>query len=476
MNRNFFIYANFFLGLIVATGLFQSIFHFLLGPQLYLLQPFANWFLVTSIIYMIGQLFLLKYFYYKKYWITFWSGTLWTIVIFCQTTLVYIILILANRDLEIYNIIIVLLNLTVSLIFALSLIFSGAGERKILKTAGILIFFINLTLGTAFIWGILNQDIQSYYTFEKINQWASFISSFIPILFIRNFKLECKTSKELGSIESKYKSIADLLGYLSIIIVIATLVFGLWLAQDSYSKLRWQKRGPEQAKQLAKKFETHTFVNNNGDSLHYLLMKPLSNDSLTKYPLVVCLHGGPGRIKKKQVKTIQVSHPAPFLTQQVNREKYPAYIFVPQAPQGHSWGGVPSVPDIDTLLVETILSLTEVYNIDEKRLYVAGISGGGFGSWHLIGIWLEMFAAAIPICGAGDPELAHKMVNTAVWAFHGKADRNVPVSASREMIEAIKDAGGNPLYTEFPNVGHNAWPHVIRTQGLMDWLFAQKRD
>jgi predicted peptidase len=87
-----------------------------------------------------------------------------------------------------------------------------------------------------------------------------------------------------------------------------------------------------------------------------------------------------------------------------------------------------------------------------------------------------MFAAAIPFCGAGNPELAPNMVDVPVWAFHGSKDRNVPVSGSREMVEAIKTAGGKPGYTEFPGVGHNVWPHVNDTLGLLDWLFAQKRD
>ena len=94
----------------------------------------------------------------------------------------------------------------------------------------------------------------------------------------------------------------DLLAYLSLAILIATLIFGAWFAQDSISKLLWRKRGPEQAKEIAKRYETHAYVNSYGDSLHYLLMKPLINDSLTKYPLVVCLHGGPSLIKKKQVR------------------------------------------------------------------------------------------------------------------------------------------------------------------------------
>jgi hypothetical protein len=476
MDRNFYFFANFFLGLTVVAGVFQSIIHLLLGPQLYLLQPFANWFLVTSIIYLTGLLFLLKYFLSKKYWFTFWSGALSTLFIFCQIVLVYIILIFVNNELEFYNILTILLNLAAALIFAFSLMFSRAGERINLKLAGVFMFILNFILGIAFVLALSYPDNQTYNTFEKINQWASLTGSLIPILFIRNFRIESRILKDTGIYSPMRKSVGEILSLLSMVAIILILVFGIWLAMKSYSKLYWMKEGPGKMEELARRFENGTFVNSNGDSLDYLLMKPLKYDSLIRYPMVICLHGGPSRIKKNQVKKINVPQPAPLLTQQLNREKYPSFIFIPQAPPGHSWGGVPLVPDIDTLLIESILALTVEFNIDEKRRYVAGASGGGYGSWHLIGIRPDLFAAAIPVCGGGNPELASNMINTAVWAFHGRADRNVAVKESREMIEAIKVAGGNPLYTEFPYVGHNAWPHVIKTPELLDWLFEQELD
>ena len=172
---------------------------------------------------------------------------------------------------------------------------------------------------------------------------------------------------------------------------------------------------------------------------------------------------------------IEVPQPAPLLAKTENREKYPAFLFVPQAPVGYSWGGFPGFPAADSLVVEAIYALEEEFAVDENRRYVAGGSGGGYGSWHLIGTRPEMFAAAIPFCGAGDPDLAPNMVDVAIWAFHGRVDRNVPVSGSREMVEAIKKAGGNPRYTEFPETGHNVWPNIAQTPGLLDWLFEQRR-
>ena len=100
---------------------------------------------------------------------------------------------------------------------------------------------------------------------------------------------------------------------------------------------------------------------------------------------------------------------------------------------------------------------------------------GGDGSWHFIITRPQMFAAAIPICGGADPSLGKSIAHIPVWAFHGTKDGAVPVALSRDMIDAIKAAGGSPLYTEFPDAGHISWPLAYDTPGLLDWLFAQTR-
>ena len=87
-----------------------------------------------------------------------------------------------------------------------------------------------------------------------------------------------------------------------------------------------------------------------------------------------------------------------------------------------------------------------------------------------------MFAAAVPICGGGDPAYGDKVANIPVWAFHGAKDLNVPVSETRDIIEAMKQAGGNPRYTEFPDAAHNIWAEVTQTTELPEWLFAQRRE
>ncbi len=101
---------------------------------------------------------------------------------------------------------------------------------------------------------------------------------------------------------------------------------------------------------------------------------------------------------------------------------------------------------------------------------------GGYGTWELITRNAELFAAAIPVCGSGIPSLASRLVDVAIWAFHGEKDNTVPAQGSRDMVEAITVAGGKKIkYTEFPGVWHDSWIPAYKTEGLVDWLFEQHK-
>jgi predicted peptidase len=163
---------------------------------------------------------------------------------------------------------------------------------------------------------------------------------------------------------------------------------------------------------------------------------------------------------------------APFFANYNNRIDFPAFLFVPQCPSGLSF----ATPSVDLLVCQAMQALEKEFSIDTKRRYVIGLSGGGFGAWHLIGRHKGMFAAAIPVCGGGDPRLAQSMADVAIWAFHGEDDQLAPVRGSRDMIAAIKEAGGNPRYTEYPGAGHDIGRKVEETPALLDWLFAKKRE
>jgi predicted peptidase len=203
-------------------------------------------------------------------------------------------------------------------------------------------------------------------------------------------------------------------------------------------------------------------------------LKPLDFDASKSYPIVVCLHGssGTGSDNYRQVGAALFPE---LLAIDSNRRKYPAFVFVPQCKFGTSWGGHP-LPAIDKIVFETLSSLENELPIDTSRRYVAGGSLGGYGTWHFIQSHPDFFAAAMPVCGGGDPSLASNCAHVPVWAFHGARDERVPVSGSRDMIDAMQKAGGHPRYTEYPDSGHDIGKLVSETPGLLEWLFAQRSE
>ena len=124
------------------------------------------------------------------------------------------------------------------------------------------------------------------------------------------------------------------------------------------------------------------------------------------------------------------------------------------------------------------------FSADPKRLYLAGVSMGGFGAWHLAAEHPGKFAAIVSVCGgstlsSGDrfAPVARKVGRTPVWVFHGSEDRVVPVTESRGMVEALKRVEGSDVrYSEYEGVGHNVWLNVASEPGLLPWLLAQRAD
>jgi predicted peptidase len=114
--------------------------------------------------------------------------------------------------------------------------------------------------------------------------------------------------------------------------------------------------------------------------------------------------------------------------------------------------------------------------IDPSRVYLTGLSMGGFGSFDLATRHPEWFAAVAPICGAADPAKVATIKDLPVWVVHGDADQTVHVERSRSAVKALRDAGGQPIYVEMPGVGHNSWnPAYQDNDGLVPWLFRQQR-
>jgi predicted peptidase len=201
--------------------------------------------------------------------------------------------------------------------------------------------------------------------------------------------------------------------------------------------------------------------------LPYRLMKPdgYKADDKHEFPLVVFLHGAGERGDDNK---LQLKHGVSEFAKADARKKHPCFLIAPQCPAKENW-----VANSGTVLA-LIEALEKEFRIDKKRIYVTGLSMGGHGTWDLLCHSPETFAAGIPICGGNDPKKADKLVKVPIWCFCGDKDKG-PVERSREMIEAIKKAGGEPKYTEYPGVGHDSWTQTYRDPKVHDWLFAQKR-
>ncbi|MCS7027166.1 MAG: prolyl oligopeptidase family serine peptidase [Bacteroidia bacterium] len=224
----------------------------------------------------------------------------------------------------------------------------------------------------------------------------------------------------------------------------------------------------------------------NAPTFKYRLLKPLgwdSQDSSQKYPLLLCLHGAGERGSDNE---ITLTHFAPWLLAKNNRKPFPCFVFVPQCEKSFRWVEVDWTWDTHTqpteisvylgYTMQVLEQLLKKYPIDEKRIYVTGLSMGGFGTWDLITRFPEKFAAAVPICGGGDETVAYKAKNVPIWAFHGALDKLVKPERSRNMIQALQKAGGKPKYTEYPQVGHDCWKNAYQEPTLLPWLFEKRKN
>jgi predicted peptidase len=240
------------------------------------------------------------------------------------------------------------------------------------------------------------------------------------------------------------------------------------------------------AKKYGGQFEKRTYTDSSGKKLLYRLLKPQGYDqaSTNAYPLVVFLHGAGERGNDNEA---QLVHGAPeFATPEI-RKKHPCFVIAPQCPEKQSWAKVgrqngnlaaefPNEPTEPTRLVlELIEAMGKEYHIDSKRIYLTGLSMGGFGTWDILARHPERFAAAIPVCGGGVEENAARFAKVPIWVFHGGADPVVKPELSRHMVEALRKAGGHPGYTEYPDVPHDSWTMTYRDPDVLDWLFAKSK-
>lgn len=232
-------------------------------------------------------------------------------------------------------------------------------------------------------------------------------------------------------------------------------------------------------------FQKRQYTSGSGDTLLYRWLAPDSVQEGQSHPLILFLHGAGERGSDN---TAQLLHVLPRFAEPARRAQHPAFIFAPQCPQEDYWTNGNFAPNRSnyvlndtmtkalTLTAQALALIIELYPVDTTRIYVVGLSMGGAGTWEMALRFPDVFAAAVPICGFSDPRYAARLTEMPIWAFHGSNDDVVPAQLSRLMVRAVNQAGGQAIYTEFPDVGHGSWvPAFPPEPFIYDWLFAQQK-
>ncbi len=236
-------------------------------------------------------------------------------------------------------------------------------------------------------------------------------------------------------------------------ILLSLAVLGLLVTGCSSSKIY----NEESNKQMNKSFTREVTKT---VSANYLLYLPKGYGKEKKeWPLVLFLHGiGERGNNLELVKR----HGPPMLVAQGN--EFPFILISPQCPDDSWW----SNDVLDGLLKD----VEEKYDVDKNRVYVTGLSMGGYGTWGLAMEYPHRFAAIAPVCGAGNERIACNLKDTPVWAFHGAKDNVVPISEDQKLIDALKKCGGNVKFTIYPNGNHDAWTETYNNPELYKWLLS----
>jgi predicted peptidase len=215
--------------------------------------------------------------------------------------------------------------------------------------------------------------------------------------------------------------------------------------------------GPAAAEQRAARLDTQVRV-----TLDYLLYLPEDYEQREAWPLMLFLHGAGERGDDLELVK---RHGPPKLVE--TNEGFPFILVSPQCKPDRWWEPVELTALVDEIVAK--------HRVDEDRIYVTGLSMGGFGTWSLAAHAPARFAAIVPICGGGERYWAKRLKHLPVWVFHGAQDRVIPVERSREMVDALNQHGGNAKLTIYPEAGHDAWTDTYDNPELYEWLLQQKR-
>ena len=228
-----------------------------------------------------------------------------------------------------------------------------------------------------------------------------------------------------------------------------------------------------------------------GAELPYRILSPIG-DTTKKYPLIIFLHGA---FEKGNDNESQLTIGGRFFLRDSIRKNYPAYVVFPQCPVDDSWVYFENQIDFATgyakdwifpfrkqpnlagsMLKKMLDKLLASHQIDDKRVYIAGLSQGGMGVLEMIARYPEIFAAGISICGAGEPATTRLFAGkVSLWLFHGDQDKVVPPDYSRQYYKRLKKTGSTVRYSEYAGVEHNSWVKAFAEPDLMSWLFAQAK-
>jgi len=214
----------------------------------------------------------------------------------------------------------------------------------------------------------------------------------------------------------------------------------------------------------------------NQDFYQYQVHVPAKHQGQEKLPVILFLHG----IGQRGAGGFVPHEGAAGVLARKYLEQVPAIVVLPQCRQDRYWHD----PEMERMVLAALDQTVVEFGADSQRLYLTGVSMGGYGAWHMAAQSAGKFAAVVPICG-GSPlrgrdrfaPIARRVGRTPSWVFHGADDRIVPVSESRRMVEALRAVEGSRVrYSEYAGVGHSVWLNALAEPELMSWLFAQRLD
>jgi predicted peptidase len=195
----------------------------------------------------------------------------------------------------------------------------------------------------------------------------------------------------------------------------------------------------------------------------YLVFLPAGyNRSKKKWPLILFLHGSGER--GDDLKLVK-KHGLPKIVEQ--DPHLPFVVVSPQCPKDQWWSM--------EVLAALLDSMERKYRIDKKRVYVTGLSLGGYATWQLAIEYPKRFAAIAPICGGSNTHLAGKIKHLPIWVFHGAKDKVVPIDESRKMVSALRKWGADVRLTVYPKAGHDSWTRTYENKRLYDWFLSHRQ-